>query len=509
MHSGAFPKQYLDDTNLTDKKRKELRLKALAQQIKNAEEEVDDYSMFLCSVSPDQTMVELEALKDSLLCGTQEHAAVRNLSSSIRRSLDKCTTLDSRARWETIANFADAVSSGAVERKAGTDLERVLASGSASPSKGRGLSMPRGTVARTSPLPAAAQSSPTRTPSKRTPLLSPHKDVLEERQRDEEFTSVLGTPLHRAVLDVPAHAGRRLPPHLSVERDDSGEPATYSDVSPARQQQMRSSSDGPSYRDVPNEDDYHRGDTIGGGDNTTGAPSMPLTSHALAQREIRAVERHYESRLDAAHAQWRSERSDLVANVERMERLLKEQFSVEKADLVEGWNEERTALLQQQNELRDVLRLAKDHSRDLEDQLDKLKQVVNVLGQRLESSENRSVALQEQHRALHDTLTRAVASAPASTAGSFQPGRQTSPPPKAVVSPGVASPLPKGTTATADSLRGIGLVGVGDLSGVRSPYEAARSPTQSEAERRRRTASLSSYETVSPGPVSPTSQQQI
>lgn len=552
MHSSSAQNaRYFDDSQYTEKKRKELRLKALVEKIKEAEEQVHDYSVFLCSVSPDQTMVELEALRGSLRWDSQEYTAVGHLSASIRRCLNRCTSLDSRARWEQIACVADDVCSAAVSRRDECNLQRVRTTGSASPPKAaipfvaaRRSSEPREVITpplSTPPPPPQIVSPPATTfapesPSrplpqapgltnKRTPLLSPLKEDAEERQgplKPDEFTSVLGTPFQK-VTQMRQYNQSMVSPQLSVDRDvDVGQLATaparddpflstryptgdYMDTSPAREDEMQESTlpvRNPSPTNVFSQfthRPYDDMDAVHNNNTSQAAGVVPLTSHALAQREIRAVEQHYEARLDTAHAQWRHERNELVVNMERMEMLLKEQHSLEKADLADAWNRERVSLLQGQNELRDDLRSSKEYTRELEDQLDKLKQVVAVLGQRLEASEERSNALQDQHRVLHETLTRAVASAPSlsSRTHGSPPGRL---------------PSDSGPASHAELLRSMGLIGVGDVTtvsgGLRSPLERARSPALSDAQdtahNRHRAGSFSSYETVSPGPKSPT-----
>lgn len=566
MSSGHF----FDNKQLTEKKQKEIRLKELAAQIKQAEEQVRDYSVFLCSVSPDQTMVELETLRGNLRWGTQEYVAVRNLSSSIRRSLDRCTSLDYRVRWEQIANVADDVSAAATGRRAESNLEIVRGRGSASPPQSNhhdtalyreliekraspGGSRPHRSFTPTSVTVAPtttvevlveslARTSPSRgatasvqPPSRRIPLLSPHKEVLENDVRfgreetasraEDYFQSVEATPLN-AALDVPRSHSRSWllpPPQLSADRDDTQRPmfattlappayssqyqeyaayqATSSvaaavsndtgffDASPRREsssgQQVEKAVESPAA--VHRDNDPYR--------EAINPPAVvPLSSHALAQREIRVLEQHYETKLDEAHANWRFERTDLVSKMEQMERLMREQHSLEKAELHKAWNDERVSLLRGQNELREELRESKEGTRELEDQMDKLKQIVLALQHRLETSEDRSTSLQEQHRLLHDTLSRAVAAAPSGLIA-----RQPSRSPIRVVETAVGTAT--FTAPSTDALRSMGLIGVGDVSGLTS---AIRSPT-SDRDRFRRAGSNSSYETVSPGRTSPQS----
>jgi hypothetical protein len=560
---------FFDDKQLTEKKQKQILLKQLSDQIKQAEEQVRDYSVFLCSVSPDQTMVELESLRGNLRWGTQEYAAVCNLSSSIRRSLDRCTSLDYRVRWEQIANVADDVSAAASGRRAESNLEIVRVRGSASPPQSnhqnalyhelvekraspssrphRSFTPTSVTVAPTTTVEVLVESLARTSPSRgttaqmqastrRLPLLSPQKEVLDNNERrgyeetasraEDYFRSVEATPLNAgAALDVPRSHSRSWllpPPQMSADRDDVEQPSvfattqeplyvaqqqTYSgpgmqssttaavanntdffDASPRRESSGRVVPSEPRDQCAASADIELRRDIV------HPPAAAPLTSHALAQREIRVLEQHYEAKLDEAHAHWRFERGDLVSKMEQMERLMREQHSLEIAELHESWSKERVSLLRDQNELRDELRESKEGTRDLEDQMDKLKQIVFALQSRLETSEDRSIALQEQHRALHDNLSRAVAAAPTGLIA-----RQPSRSPTRVVETAVGT-----TTFTApstDALRSMGLIGVGDVSGFTS---VIRSPT-SDRDRFRRAGSLSSYETVSPGRTSPQS----
>lgn len=471
---------YYNNATLTAKKQRELEIIRLDKQIAEAEGAIRDLSSFFCTVSPRQTLAELESLRHKLRFGTPAFEAVKQLVFHVRHESLRQESLDKKAQWDHIAAVAEQVMAAALLRR---DERLAAASQGTTP-----LRQPSRQTAKTELSDSPAVPHEERNASRSTMsaqlrrILSPPRDAPDAAVHSDNVKPVI-TPSEFADVHVDVTAT----PSTALSHTD---PSSNPEILAPQQTDADDFEEVPTAHILGRRSSQHVSPplmSLTAADVDRGA--TPLTVRAIVNQEIHVAQVVFDAKLEEARTQWKSERAELVAKFERLMQLLAEQHELQRAEETQQWEEKMSVVTADRD-------FVSAQNTILQQSVEKLTQSVQSLTQRLVETEQRHGELQDRQMQLHMRLAGAVTAAhvlPVTLGGSPRRHTFTSSAivPTAACEAGVGSPtqLFPDPIAAPTALR------------PKSIPTHSRTPPRSP--------SVSSFEPQSKGAISPGSFQSV